>query len=186
MNAYKKAFEISKGEIIFTLDSDDYFYPNKIKNILKYFENDVHLAFDLPTIIDGKKKMNLKNKSEEFRLSFFPFITQQSCMSVKRSVFADLIQKVDFKIFEDVWFDFRAGIYAKYTNKGPFIIDEHLTFYRISSTNVSYKFQHLSNLWWKRRLDYHNYVKLYCKKYNYDHSLNFDQILTNMVNIIYR
>ena len=86
-------------------------------------------------------------------------------MSVKR-VFSDLIQKVDIKMFHDVWFDFRAGIYAKYKFSEPFIIDEYLTYYRVSPTNVSYKFKHLSDLWWKRRLDYHNYEKLYCEKIN--------------------
>ena len=38
-------------------------------------------------------------------------------MSVKRDVFSDLIEKVDIKMFHDVWFDFRAGIYAKYKFK---------------------------------------------------------------------
>ena len=30
--------------------------------------------------------------------------------------------------------------------------------------NVSYKYRYLTKLWWKRRLDYHNYTKLYCDK----------------------
>ena len=87
-------------------------------------------------------------------------------MSVKREVFSDLIEKVDFEMFQDVWFDFRAGIYAKHKFNRPFIIDEHLTFYRVSPTNASYKFKHLSDLWWKRRLDYHNYERLYVNKIN--------------------
>ena len=185
INAYKTAFQNSTGEIIFTLDSDDYFYPQKISKVIKYHEKNIKVAFDLPTIVEGQKTKNLINKSKKFRLSYFPFITQQSCMSVKREVFSDLIKKVDIKMFQDVWFDFRASIYAKYNFHNPFIIDEHLTFYRVSPTNVSYKFKHLSNLWWKRRLDYHNYEKLYCEKYKYDYPVNIDYYLTKIFNYIY-
>ena len=186
INAYKKAFLNSTGDIIFTLDSDDFFYPEKISKVIKYHENNIKIAFDLPTVIKGDTKQNLLNKSKKLRLSFFPFITQQSCMSVKRDVFSDMIEKVDIKMFHDVWFDFRAGVYAKYKFSKPFIIDEHLTFYRVSPTNVSYKFKHLSNLWWKRRLEYHYYEKLYCEKNKYKYLSNFDYYITKIFNYIYK
>ena len=85
----------------------------QIGKVVKYHEQNIKIAFDLPTVVQGDKKKNLFNKSKKLRLSHFPFITQQSCMSVKREVFSDLIEKVDIKMFQDVWFDFRAGIYAK-------------------------------------------------------------------------
>ena len=71
-------------------------------------------------------------------------------------------------------------------NLKPFIIDEYLTFYRVSPTNVSYKFKHLSNLWWKRRLYYHNYEKLYCEKNKYKYPINFDYYITKIFNYIYK
>ncbi len=182
INAYKKAFENSSGEVIFTLDSDDFFYPNKIERVLKYYESDVKMAFDLPTIVEENKQRDLKNKSKNYRISFFPFITQQSCMSVKREIFLDLVEKVNIKKFENVWFDFRAGIYSKYKFGKMFIIDDHLTYYRITKTNVSYKYRYLTKLWWKRRLDYHNYAKLYCDKNDYKYYSNIDYILTQMFN----
>jgi glycosyltransferase involved in cell wall biosynthesis len=39
MNAYYKAFKKSKGDIIFFLDSDDFFEKNKIKTIANIFLN---------------------------------------------------------------------------------------------------------------------------------------------------
>ena len=41
INAYERAFKISKGEIIFLLDSDDYFLKNKIKNIIRVLKKTV-------------------------------------------------------------------------------------------------------------------------------------------------
>ena len=37
INAYRKAFKKSSGDIIFFLDSDDLFLKNKIENIVNYF-----------------------------------------------------------------------------------------------------------------------------------------------------
>jgi len=182
MNAYRKAFDISSGEIIFTLDSDDYFYPNKIESVLNYFKSDIKIAFDLPTIVQKKKKNNFYNKSKKFRLSCFPFFTQQSCMSAKREIFLDLMKMTNYKIFKDVWFDFRASLYAKYKFKKLNIIDEHLTYYRLTQTNVSSKFKHLSKFWWKRRLDYHKYDRYYCDKNYYNYSYSLDYIVTKLIN----
>ena len=36
MSAFERAFRLSKGEIIFLLDSDDYFEKNKIEKIINY------------------------------------------------------------------------------------------------------------------------------------------------------
>ena len=184
INAYKKAFELSKGEIIFTLDSDDFFHPNKIERVLKYYESNVKMAFDLPIILQNNKTKIKKNKSKNFRISFFPFITQQSCLSIRREFFLDLIERINLKNFNDVWFDFRAAIYAKYKFGQVFIIDEHLTNYRITNNNASYKFNYLSKLWWKRRLDYHNFTQSYCDLNNHKYYYSFDLLITKFVNYL--
>ena len=55
MNAYKKGFELSTGEIILFLDSDDYFEKNKVEEIVKFYNNNLNakIVFDLPFV---KKK----------------------------------------------------------------------------------------------------------------------------------
>ena len=52
LNSYKEAFKKSTGEIIFFLDSDDYFHQEKITNVVKEFEknNNLKIVFDLPII----------------------------------------------------------------------------------------------------------------------------------------
>ena len=50
MNAYINAFKKSTGEVIFFLDSDDYFHSDKIKKVIDKFNEDKYLKvlFDLP------------------------------------------------------------------------------------------------------------------------------------------
>ena len=52
INAFKKAIELSSGELIFFLDSDDFFHKNKIEKITNLFLNDRDkmIVFDFPII----------------------------------------------------------------------------------------------------------------------------------------
>ena len=64
INAYQEAFKISKGEIIFFLDSDDYFHENKIEEIVKYFEcnKNAKIVFNYPLIKTNEKITTVKKK----------------------------------------------------------------------------------------------------------------------------
>ena len=48
--AIKRSFELSKGKIIFLLDSDDYFTKDKVQKILKVFirKKNLNIIYDLP------------------------------------------------------------------------------------------------------------------------------------------
>ena len=50
MNAYKEAFKKSSGEIVFFLDSDDYFHEDKINKVLDRFNSikNTEIICDLP------------------------------------------------------------------------------------------------------------------------------------------
>ena len=54
----KKIFELSKGEIIFLLDGDDIFLKDKLKLIVKKFEQHKEIEFiqDIPYFGKQKKK----------------------------------------------------------------------------------------------------------------------------------
>ena len=58
MNAFKKSIELSTGEIIFFLDSDDYFHKNKIEIIINTFiqNREQWIIYDYPIIVKEKKK----------------------------------------------------------------------------------------------------------------------------------
>ena len=77
--------------------------------------------------------------------------------------------------------DFRIAIYQEYLAKNFFVLDENLTIYRKSDNNASAKFRKFSKNWWKRRLDAHNYVKLFFKKNNLNYRKNFDYYLTKLI-----
>ncbi|KHJ36978.1 putative glycosyltransferase EpsH [Pedobacter glucosidilyticus] len=61
--ATKKGIELSKGDIIFNLDADDYFLPNKIETIIKIYNSNSSITFvGHPAIIEDEA---LNAKSEE-------------------------------------------------------------------------------------------------------------------------
>ena len=64
MNAYKQAFKKSNGEIIFFLDSDDYFCSNKIEKVINQFSLDENLnvVFDSPIY-----KYEAKTKKKKYQ-----------------------------------------------------------------------------------------------------------------------
>ena len=60
INAYKRAFKKSSGDIIFFLDSDDLFKKNKIEAIVNKFLSNKKISsiFDLPIHAYKNKKKN--------------------------------------------------------------------------------------------------------------------------------
>ena len=62
MNAFKKSIELSTGEIIFFLDSDDYFHKNKIEIIINTFiqNREQWIIYDYPIIVKEKKNNSKK------------------------------------------------------------------------------------------------------------------------------
>ena len=85
-------FKISKGNIIFLLDSDDMFRKNKLFEISKIFKKNKKINFiqDTPLINLFKKRMLLKKKKYFFSIwpSFFP----TSCITFKRSFFKNFLK----------------------------------------------------------------------------------------------
>ena len=64
-------FKKSKGDIIFLLDSDDYFKKNKIKSICKKFKENKNIQFiqDRPFVKKFKRNMILKKKTFHYSIS---------------------------------------------------------------------------------------------------------------------
>ena len=183
----KRSFQICTGDIIFFLDSDDFFHDKKIETVISEFKNNsnIEMMFDLPMIVeDGRDIDYMKNFSKSIRLSHFPFFTQQSCISIKRSFFTKIFSKISESIFPNVWVDFRIAIYSKFFFGNVFILNNYLTFYRKTPTNISSKFSYLSKSWWTRRLEYHLYLERFCNENNFAYKKNLDLFITLIVNKI--
>lgn len=187
MEAIKRSFNKSKGEIVFLLDSDDYFKKRKLKILIELFNKhqSLEVVYDLPIIKTGKKLTFEKNKIKNFQ-RFWSYIPPQSCITLRRKVFKKMLKKIDFKKFPDIWMDFRIAIYSKFILKNFFILEKNLTVYRRSSTSASYKFKKLSVGWWRRRFQAHEYLKYFFKKNKLNFTKNVDYFFTSFLEKILR
>ena len=183
INAFYEGFKISKGDVIFLLDSDDYFKNKKIFEIMKLhnLNKNYKIIFDLPIKKFPKKEIKIYNKIF-LDYNYWPYIPPTSCISIKRIYFIKLFSLINLKYFPDIWLDFRIGIIAKYILKDLIITNKHLTYYRQSNTNISSNFKYMSLNWWRRRKEAHSYIKYFFSKNNLNYHRNLDYFITNLFN----
>jgi glycosyltransferase involved in cell wall biosynthesis len=180
LNAYKLALSKANGEIIFFLDSDDFFKKNKIINLLKIFnDNSVQVCSDLPIFYFNnnnqyKKKFFRKN----FLLSPWPKFSPHSCICVRREYLAKIFKIISIKKFPEVWMDFRILIYAYLEFGANIILEKHLTFYRQNQFQSTSSYKLLSRKWLKRRLQSHEFYNYVCKKLNKKSFCSLDFFVT--------
>ena len=183
MSSYYEGFKESKGEIIFFLDSDDYFHLDKVSIVMnEFYQNEkINILFDLPIKKYFNKEILFKNKKKLFN-NYWPYIPPTSCISVRKNDFEYIFKLVNYKLFPDVWLDFRIGIVSKYIFSQFNLINKNLTFYRQSTTSVSSNFVYLSQNWWKRRKQAHNYIQYFFTNNKIKYKKNLDYFLTNFIN----
>ena len=181
--ACEKSFKKSQGDIIFFLDSDDFFKKNKINNIVKAFNSnkDLPAIFDLPIFNFNKENYYRKNKKKIIS-NFWPYVPPQSCISIRRKNLKKIFKSINFRKYPDIWMDFRIAIYLKYISKNFYVLNDNLTYYRQTANTVSSKFKFLSKPWWIRRMQAHNYIEYYFRKNNILYQRNFDFYLTKIIN----
>ena len=111
LNAFKKMCELSSGEILFFLDSDDYFHKTKIYNIIKEFENSEksQIIFDYPQILENGKTYFEKKKKKIFK-SYWSYIHPTSCISIRKDTAEELFKYINVQDYFDTWMDFRTNI----------------------------------------------------------------------------
>ena len=182
LNAFKKAFEISKGDLVFLLDSDDYFNEEKIEKVVGYFRDNkkAKIVFNFPFIVENKNVYKDKNKGKLIK-PYWPYIHPTSCISIKKDCFDELLKFISYENFTDVWIDLRICLFSKYILKDFYIINENLTFYRKTSSNVSSKFKKFSKNWWKRRRQAHKFFQKFAEDNKFNFSKNLDYLVTKII-----
>lgn len=182
LNAFRKMSELSTGEILFFLDSDDYFHEAKIQNIIKEFKNSEknQIIFDYPKIFENGKIYIKKNNFEIFK-SYWSYIHPTSCISIRKVAADELFKTISTENYYNTWMDIRTNIYCRYLNKNYKILNEHLTIYRKSNTNISSNFKKFSKNWWNRRKEAHEYLSFFLKKNGINVNNNLDKIITNLI-----
>ena len=174
-------FKISKGNIIFLLDSDDMFRKNKLFEISKIFKKNKKINFiqDTPLINLFKKKMLLKKKKYFFSIwpSFFP----TSCITFERSFFQNFLKVLRKNEFPNLEIDARLSIYA-HIRKQFFLTKKCLTIYNYDENGISSKYKKFSKNWWKKRDEAFSYMIFLMKKFDIKLFLGPDFYLTKIIN----
>jgi len=174
-------FKISKGNIIFLLDSDDMFRKNKLFEISKIFKKNKKINFiqDTPLISLFKKRMLLKKKRYFFSIwpSFFP----TSCITFERSFFQNFLKVLRKNEFPNLEIDARLSIYA-HIRKQFFLTKKCLTIYNYDENGISSKYKKFSKNWWKKRDEAFSYMIFLMKKFNTKLFLGPDFYLTKIIN----
>jgi len=182
MNAFKRSIQMSTGDIIFLLDSDDFFEKDKIEKVIKFFlENkNENIVFDFPILKRNNIEIPQKKKNNLFN-TYWGYIHPTSCISIRRSYSDKLLDKVLNFNYPDIWLDLRILLFSKYLHKYN-TLNEHLTFYRQFDGNISSKFKRFSKAWWQRRYEAHEYFLNFVKLNDLKINKNFDFFVTKLIN----
>ena len=174
---YYKLIDESKGQIIFLLDSDDYFKKNKVHEIVNFFKmhEKIDLVQDLPLT-------QLKKKNKNSFLSFWPYLAPESCISFRKRFIKIFLKKnILFENnFRDVWLGFRLGVFAFFVMNAFHSINKNLTVYKSYGESKKYRF--LSYNWFYRRLDSYKYLGKITKKKKYL-KCNIDYFFTRIITL---
>ena len=181
-NAFNQSIKISTGEIIFFLDSDDYFHKEKLEKIVDKFETkkNLKIIYDFPIIFGNKKKINQRKKNKLLK-TYWDYIHPTSCITIKKDFVQSIFDLIKDENYTDIWMDLRIHFCTKYLTNDYLILDENLTYYRQSYENISSKFKKFSKNWWKRRKNAHEYFLSFAKNNNLIIDKNFDYKLTKFI-----
>tara|TARA_B100001057_G_scaffold299051_1_gene299185 strand:+ start:2129 stop:2899 length:771 start_codon:yes stop_codon:yes gene_type:complete len=182
INAFKKGIEVSTGDIIFFLDSDDYFHQTKVEKIINLFStnNDKMIIYDFPIILKNTKKIYQK-KINKFFKTYWGYIHPTSCISIRKQFINKVFESTLNDDYIDIWFDLRVLLFSKYLHSYE-TINENLTYYRQTDENVSSKFKKFSKNWWDRRNQAHDYFFDFIKSNNLKVDKNLDFYVTKIIN----
>lgn len=182
MNAFKKGVELSTGDVIFFLDSDDYFHKNKIEMIINQFlqDNTKMVIFDFPIILKDKKEI-LQKKANNLFKTYWGYIHPTSCISIRKEIVNKIFDSTLNDSFKDIWLDLRILLFSKNLLNYK-IMNENLTYYRQTHGNISSNFKKYSKNWWKRRNEALDYYFYFMKKNNLKTNKNLDFYITKIIN----
>ena len=182
INAFKKSIQSSTGDIVFLLDSDDFFKKDKIEKIIDFFsknENE-NIVFDYPIIKKNNKEIPQKKKINFFK-TYWGYIHPTSCISIRREYSDKVFDKVVDNKFSDIWLDLRILLFAKFLDRYN-VINDNLTFYRQFEGNESSKFKKFSKSWWQRRNLAHEYFLSFKLMNNLKIGKNLDFYISKIIN----
>ena len=168
------------------MDSDDYFHQNKLKEIIKIFEENYKkkLILDQP-ILKYKKKKIKKFFLHKMSKNKWPKFPPTSCMCFEKKTLKNVLKKIGFKKFPNLAIDFRLAVYYSLILKKFHIHKSHLTFYRQVGESMDSKYvKYRSIEWWKRRKEAFEFLNHILKKNKLPTNKGLDFFVTKLFNKI--
>lgn len=188
INGIKKCLQISKGELVCFLDSDDFFDKNKIKTISDFFQKNpkIQIATDKPIFYYNKTKLKQSDENlNSDRIFTWPKFSPHSCIAVRKSFLKENFNLISSKRFDNVWLDFRILILSYLKFGKVYLVNNHFTFYQQKKDSVSSGFKKFGKIWWLRRMEAHNFIFYLKKKLNIKKNIfYFDYLLTKFIYIL--
>jgi glycosyltransferase involved in cell wall biosynthesis len=188
MDLLISAFKKSKGEIMLLLDSDDYFFRNKTKKILNFFDKNSNKNFllDCPVILNNNKKKEFFIKRNSFSSYVWPTIFPTSSISFRKEFFLEnqeFLLKDRYPLLE---IDFRLIVINFIVNKDFSYLfgTDKLTLYRNVSDGIMSNSKRFSSQWWKKRLQAFNFFQDILNNNGLKFKISADFLFTKLMNKI--
>jgi glycosyltransferase involved in cell wall biosynthesis len=178
----KKAFQISKGEVVCLLDADDYFETNKLEKLKAIFseKREIEVVFDKPKILINSNINYFKIK-KKYSKYIWPTTHPTSSISIKRSFFETILEKRLFDNYPFLEIDFRITGLSKIIYKNFFVTEEKITVYRKVSDGIMSQIKKFSIKWWIKRLDAHYFIHDIYQMYKIPYKKNYDFYITKLI-----
>jgi len=182
INAIKLGLQYCSGKTIFLLDSDDFFFNNKLMVIMNHFnmQPEKNLFCDIPKVYYSKKRIRYFNIKKKNSKSIWPTVMPTSCIAVKKFFLKDCLKNIfiNEKKFKYLELDFRISVYATNLKSEYNIIKKNLTYYFQNSEGIMSNYKKFSKNWWIKRFQAHLFIKLFNKKNNINYEITYDYIVT--------
>jgi glycosyltransferase involved in cell wall biosynthesis len=170
-NAINQSFLISKGEIIFLLDSDDFFEKDKVAKVVKVFEEkqDVLLVQDdALRYVNGEvrgihtsSRTNVDYLKLYYKKNWTAFYNPTSTLCFRRSYLNNILPlKIDK--FWRVWPDVRMSRLVPFFGQ-VYSLKDSLTYYRRHTSNDSGTMNGKPLNALRNQICHHQYVNKYIK-----------------------
>ena len=173
INKIKEGIKISKGKYIFLLDGDDIFKKNKIKKIIELNKKkmiclDNHINLKNKKHFYYKNNKFKKNKIYRFLLNPWPNKICTSCISGPKKLFDIFFSKN--KSFKSKYLAIDVLLIIFYLKK-LLLVNNILTIKTKDPQGLDNNYSNfLSIIYWKRRVEQHQYLK---KIHNINSSLEY-------------
>ena len=177
------ALKKAKGDLIFLLDSDDYFKKDKVSSMIKYFDINKNINFitDIPIEVSkGKRKFfSFSDRNDIYKI--WPTIFQTSSIVFRKNFIKKIFRYIKVDKFHMLEVDFRLCVLANILAKKKTFMNNSFTFYTQDTNGIMSNYKKFSMNWWQKRHQAHLFLLTILKKFNINKQVSLDYYLTKMI-----